>query len=271
MRTHFSSAVAIVVTLLFVLGTVGCRSNGGPWYNPKSYSWSQPFAKDSQAPPYSPDALANKKPSLEASPNVSVPQGGYTDESSLHSNRSIPQGGTPGGYPLDQGGYHSPVASNTYGGYSVAEPSPYPPTYAGGQPSAANAAAYQYQYPSEVPQMAQQGNQNQMPYGYSDYAAGTPAGTQYHPTSAVSYTQATPNYPSVDNGTPNPAMTGGNYAPFSAALPQNDPYVAAMQQPAPVTPTGGYYDQSAPAPYTNGGVPVATPYQPYQPTGGYSY
>ena len=259
MRIHVSSTVTILVTLLFVSGTVGCHSNGGAWYSPKSYSWSNPFVKSSQAPPYAPEALANTKPSLDASPNVGIPPGGYTDGLNAYASRSGSQNTTSSGYAPDQGGYPSPIASqgatSPYGGYSVAEPSPYPPTYAGGQPLATNAAAtQQYQYPAEMaPQMAQQGNP--MPYGYSDYAAGA----QYQATSAVSHPSATPNYDNNYGGA-NPAMNGGNYAPFGAT-PQNDPYAAANIQ------------QSIPAAYTNDAVPVATPYQPYQPSpsGGYSY
>jgi len=258
MRIHFSSAITILVALLFISGTVGCRSNGGAWYNPKSYSWTNPFVKGNMAPPYAPEALANTKPSLDASPNISTPQGGYTDESSFYASRSGALSGTPSGYSPDQGGYQGTVASqalNPYGGYSIAEPSPYPPTYAGGQPSATVATTpQQYQYSAEMAQqMTQQGNP--MPYGYSDY----PAGAQYQPTNAVSYPSATPGYDNNYNyGGANPAVNAGSYAPFGAAPPQNDPYATAIQQTTPVS-------------YTNGSTPTATPYQPYQPTGGHSY
>ena len=262
MRNHFSTAVTVFVASLFVLGTTGCRSNGGPWYNPTSYTWIKPSDKGSQAPPFAPEAFANPKPALEAQPNIESPMGGYSDGASLYSNRSVAQSGVQNSYPLDQGGYHSPVASNSYGGgYSVAEPSPYPPPYASGQPSAM-ASPQQYQYPAEMAQQA-----NPMPYG-SDYSAGA----QYPHTNVVSpyptaaSSQAAPNYgTSVSDpyGNANPAM-GGNYAPFGA-VPQNDPYAATQQQaPAPY---------GTPSPYANEGVPVATPYQPYQPSpsGGYNY
>jgi hypothetical protein len=272
MRIHFSSAVTIFVTLLFISGTVGCRSNGGPWYHPKSYAFTNPFAKDNQAPPYSPSTQANTKPSLDSHPNISNPPGGFSDESSLYANRSGSYNGTSSASSSDHGGYPSPVTvasqgtSNPYGGYSIAEPSPYPPTYAGGQPSATNAAAhqYQYQYPSEATQPG-----NPMPYNYNEY----PAGTQYQATSAVSYPPTTLNSTSPDNyGSTNPAM--GNYAPFGAPS-QNDPYTAAIQSQSqpPAPPAGSYYNQPAtPAPYhTSEGVPAGTPYQPYQPSSGYSY
>ena len=258
MRTHLSTVAAIFVALLFVSGTVGCRSNGGPWYNPTSYTWMKPsFAKDNQAPPFAPEAFANKKPSLDAQPNVDRPIGGYSDEPSFHASHSSSSLSSPSSnYPNEQSSYHNPVASNVYGGYTVAEPSPYP-SYVGGQPSPMATSPQQYQYPAE---MAQQGN----PYG--DYATGA----QYPQTNVVypsaTPNQATPNYgtPSVDPyGGANPAMTSGNYAPFGAA-PQNDPYAAMQQQQAPAA-------YAAPSPYANEGVPVASPYQPYQPTGTYSY
>ena len=152
MRVHFSTFVTIFVALLFVAGTVGCLSNGGTWYNPKSYTWTKPFGKDSQAPPYTPDALANPKPSLDSHPNIDRPAGGYSDESSLQANRSAAQSGPSSGYSHDQGGYQNTVATNPYGSYSVAEPSPYPPTYASGQPTVASTAPQQYQYQPEIVQ-----------------------------------------------------------------------------------------------------------------------
>ena len=257
MRTHLSTVAAIFVALLFVSGTVGCRSNGGPWYNPTSYTWMKPsFAKDNQAPPYSPEAFVNKKPALEGQPHIERPMGGYSDEPSFQASRSSSLSSPSNNYPIEQSSYHNPVASNTYGGYTVAEPSSYPPPYDYG--SGPQPMQQQYQYPAE---MAQQGN----PYG--DYTTGA----QYPQTSAVypsaTPNQATPNYgtPAVDPyGNANPAMTSGNYVPFGAS-PQNDPYAAMQQQQqAPAA-------YPAPSPYANEGVPVASPYQPYQPAGAYSY
>ena len=265
MRIHFSSVVTIFVMLLFISGTVGCRSNGGAWYNPKSYTWTNPFAKDNQAPPYMPDSFANanKLPSLDSQPNISNPPGGYSNESSLYSSRSGSHSGDMGGYSPDQGYQNSGSSPNPYGGYSIAEPSPYPPAYAERQPSGTNGP-----YQTETAQYG-----NPMPYGGNVYP-----GTEYHATSATSVNPNTHNYPpamhstSVDNYGVDPM---GNYAPFGTMSP-NDPY-AAVQQPSTVPPVG-FGDQPAHAPYPNqnpypnGGVPVASPYPPYPPsTGGYNY
>ena len=80
MRTRTNSIVAAFVLLSLVSGAIGCRSNGGPWYNPKSYAWHNPF-KASEAPAFDAEgtAQANQKPSIGAQPNVNTPPGGYTN------------------------------------------------------------------------------------------------------------------------------------------------------------------------------------------------
>ena len=280
MRLHFSSAVTIFVTLLFVSGTVGCRSNGGPWYNPKSYTWTSPLTKNTEAPLYSSGAQASTKPSLDSHPNISTPQGGYSDESNFQTNRAGSYGGTTGGYSSGQDMSQSQTASsqsppNMYNTYSVAEPSPYPPTYTEGQLAATNGTApapyhqQQYQYPAETIQYS-----DQTPYSATGSPVAYPTSAyEYQAGSAViNYSQA-PNYGTVDNyGSVNPSMTSGNYAP-SVATNQNDPYTMMQQQPTSASPIGYGYDQLSPtpSPYTGGGVPVASPYQPYQPSGGYNY
>ena len=258
MRMTPSSVVTVFVALLFVSGTVGCRSNGGPWYNPKSYAFTNPFTKDKDnpAPPFSAGHTAQGKPSLGAKPNVDVPDGGYSDSSRL-ATRSPSQSGMQGGHSFES--QPSPVASSLHSGYSVADPSPYPSHYMSGQPSVTTASHAQYQYQPEM-----QHGINQGPYGY-DY----PAGTQYHPVNMVS-PSTTPNYATAENfgsafGSTGPsAMSGGNYAPFGAAQPQqNDPY-GAMVQPQPATQF----------PYASESMPTAFPHQPqpYHPqSSGYSY
>jgi hypothetical protein len=271
MRVHFSSIVLIFTALLLVSGTVGCQSNGGAWYNPKSYSWTNPFSKENAAPPYSPNALANK-PSLDAQPNINTPQGGYTDKA-LTANRTGSPGGTASASPPEHWSQQSSMGSqgtpNPYSNYTVPEPSQYLP-YAGaydGQGAAASPYQYAQQNPSPYqysPETAQRSNS--MPYG-GDYSV--PAG--YQPTA---------NHVPVDNFSVNPAAgnyTVGNYPPLGGAHP-NDPYIAGVQQPqqsGAVQPTGfGVYNQPASGSYQSEGVSTASPYQPYPPPaagGGYNY
>ena len=85
MRIQHRYIFTVITVLLLISGSSGCRSNGGAWYNPNTYSFSNPFnkdafAKDNLAPLFNPSgSMANKKPSLNASPNIDTPPGGYRD------------------------------------------------------------------------------------------------------------------------------------------------------------------------------------------------
>lgn len=284
MRVHFSPIVTVYVALVLILGTVGCQNTGGAWYNPKSYTWTNPFSKDSHNSLYS-SSKKPAKPSIESRPNVSPPEGGYTSNGS-YAGRSA---GYSSGHSLDGGQQNLMTAqpsSSPYAGFSSAgaEPSSYPPQYltgAGGQSysnQGVTPSSYQqyptqqslpsYQYPeTQQTHTAQQGTT--MPYGGNEYPAG-----QYQPTAGH-----TPLYNNYESG------SSGNYNPYGT--PQPDAYNAsAIQQPsmynAPASGVssqagrGNGYDQSsasapyqtAPASYGNG-VSVATPYNPYPPTSGF--
>jgi len=251
MRVHFSSIAAFAAALLFVSGTVGCRSNGGDWYKPTTYSWYNPFTQESPATTRPSDAFANtKKPSLDSHPNVSTPQGGYSDGSSL-ANRSTPQQtGTSGGYAPDSWGQQNMgqqnmAASHTppshLSGYTLAETSPYPPPYITSGPATGG---------QQMQQMAQQ---NSMPYGPSDYVQ-----TVYHqpgyPGNPGVYQQQQQPTQQVPPGTYGGMEQPGQYAPFGV-MP-NDPY-AAIQQPVTVPAAGVGFEQQQP------------PAQAYPPQGGF--
>ena len=240
MRIHFSSIATIIVALLFISGTVGCRSNGGDWYKPGTYSWVNPFEKSSQESPRSSGTLAKSKPSLNEHPNISTPQGGYSAGASSGEFAASPSSaGTLNSSVADSwGGQHNPMASQVppshLSGYTVAEPSPYPPSYmVEGQNMVGShsVAAAPMQHPhSQFPQeMAQQ--QNLMPYGPSDYVR-TGLHQQVNTANTSVYQQPAQQ---TQMG------VQGNYAPFGVA-PQSDPY-AAIQQPAAVPPMGFGYEQ----------------------------
>lgn len=291
MKIHFTSAVTIAVTLLFISGTIGCQSNGGAWYNPKTYTWSNPFSKKNEAPSYSAATSANPKPSFDSSPNIEEPRGGYTEETNAYASRAGSQSGSSNGFPLDQGRTPTPApqgTTNPYssgGGYSVAETSSYPPPYAGSQPQGAEGTTQnQYHYPSSG-QYSQATNTAvaETPLGSSPYANNNYAvGAQYPSPNVTNYPPATSNDAmanpyggATQTGTSvatNSTATTGNYAPFTATS-QQDPYATQVQQTAvhptqATVPASGYYDQSvglqpATAPQNNGGYynqPSPSPY-----------
>ena len=276
MRANISSMATVFVALLFVSGTVGCRSNGGDWYNPKSYAFTNPFAnmnnpfaKDNQAPPFSPDSVANSKPSADSQPNVGVPPGGYTDDA--YANRAGSTNmATPSSIPAHWG-QPNPMAqhgsSSALGGYTDPEPSQYAsyPDYA-----RQNAASAPYQYAPNSnpylyqPEAAHQAN-SQMPYG-NDYMQ-----PSYQATSAYA---AQPPANSIPAGTYGTTEQPGPYTPFGTMSPV-DPYTAAQYPGAPTSSPALSYEPSAPGPHVGLGypgeyAPTASPYQPPAIGGGYN-
>jgi len=279
MRVHFSSIVTILLALLLVSGTVGCRSNGGPWYNPTTYSFASPSGKGRPASPYS-SSVANQKPSLDAQPNISAPHGGYTDNASFAASPAS-SGGTVSNTPPAHWAQHNPVPQqnvpNSYSSYTVADPSQYSPqTYTeayGGQSVPAPTSTYPY--------VATQGQQS--PYQYSpepvqqahSYPA-MPYGEQQHAQTAYQTTSAYQQQPMYNApvGTFGAANQPSQYG-SQGTMPPNDPY-AGMQQPSTVPPSGFGQEQpvSPSYAYPSEGVSVAFPYQSYQPpvaSGTHSY
>jgi len=76
MHTRNNPIVAALVLLSLVSGAIGCKSNGGAWYKPNSYTWHNPLKKGESIAPYQ-DRTATTKPSMREQPNVATPPGGY--------------------------------------------------------------------------------------------------------------------------------------------------------------------------------------------------
>ena len=266
MRVNFSSVATIAVALLFISGTIGCKSNG-PWYDARSYSFSNPFSKDnrgskggSQAPLFS-ASESNRKPSLDAGPNIENPQGGYTSSTSLANRSDVPVSNIP---PAHWGEQRSPIAQQSMqGSYTVPEPSTHSlygsDIYAGGQGVPQQQyQSNQYQYQPEV---AQHAYGNVSPYGMGEY----------QPT--VYQTPVTQNEYPMNQNQVNIHGLGempGSYSPMGG-MPQQyppqqisqqyDPYNAAVPQP----PQGyGGYEQPMPGAY-QGNPAVGIPQQTYPP------
>lgn len=88
MRIRTKSIVTAIALLSLVSGAVGCRMNGtGPWYNPQSYSWHNPFNHgDAPARDDAPAHAMTAKPSMGMSPEVSIPPGGYAQHGSAEAD-----------------------------------------------------------------------------------------------------------------------------------------------------------------------------------------
>jgi hypothetical protein len=272
MRVHVSPFFIIVVALLFVSGTVGCRNTGGgPWYNPSTYSFSNPFNREGQNPSAASNTPQKVKPTLGETPNINTPPGGFTEGTSL-AERPGSIGGTVSSTPPDHWGQQNhvaPTSNSSFGGYTVPEASQYAPYNTGmydGQGQGGFPAPHVYQNQQQYPPQ-----QNPAPNQYPQYQ-----GEAAQPVGNPAPYNVSPTYgavPPQGGGFPHPSsqLQGdyaqtGNYAPIGIT---SDPYAPyAMQSMNSVQQPGlGGYEQPMPAPYQQGipteGVSIATPHQVY--------
>ena len=235
MRVNFSFVAAFFVALL-VLGTVGCRSNGGPWYNPSSYAFTNPFAnakddagRNSLAPSFGGgEATANARPSLDAQPNIGIPPGGYTDGTSLAGR---PAAGNTGGSTQPPAAWETQnlMAQQPppFGGYSVPEPTHYSLS---GAYAAHNAGATHMSHQQAVPQGG--GLLYQEPV---QQAHNTMSHTSHQPTAL----QQPAGVPAggIHGGWDQP----GHHAPIGGNMPSQHDHFAVPPQPGGFPPAG--YEQ----------------------------
>ncbi|MDR3198277.1 MAG: hypothetical protein LBU34_10465 [Planctomycetaceae bacterium] len=271
MHIQKKSIVGTLMCFLLIFGVIGCRLNGN-WYNPKSYTWYNPF-KSNEAPAFDAEgtAHATPKPSLGVPPNVTPPTGGYTskeDEARFFAGKSkenIPQYGASlpadgnrvasANTPLTSTTHSYAPANNAYGNYG----STYGVTNNGlAAESQATPTRYQQtNYHYEQPTTNIPANQPGVYPGYGVQENGAVPPHVYQP----SYT--TP--PTTSFAAPNPQTT--NYTPF--ATPENTTIYNTQQPTLPAynTPQPAYNStqpvynttQPVPPPNNNYGVPTATP------------
>ncbi|MDR0337632.1 MAG: hypothetical protein LBI18_11135 [Planctomycetaceae bacterium] len=272
MHIRKNSIVVTLVCFSFIFGIVGCRSNGGAWYNPKSYTWHNPF-KSNEAPSFDAEgtAHATPKPSLGAQPNVTPPPGGYTskeDEARFFAGKSkenssvvVPQYGAT--LPNDGNRIASanvPAALTTPSGYTPAESyNPWNNGVAANGATAghqANPTPTQYQHTNYY---YEQPTTNALPNQPGNYPSaglqenGTVTPPVYQPSYATPTTTtsyAAPNNPQI-----------ANYASY----PENTPTYGAQ----PTLPGYNNAAQPVPPPANNYGVPTATPHNP-DPAAGFT-
>jgi hypothetical protein len=272
MRIRTESIVTALVCVSLLFGAIGCRLNGGAWYNPKSYSWHNPF-KSNEAPSFDAEgtAHASVKPSLGAQPNVTTPPGGYTskeDEARFFAGKKdsmvVPQYG---------------VGTLSADGSRVASANVPPASTSGYAPTDHSYNPYA----------------TTNPYGAADnsLAAGHPTPTQYQQTN-YHYEQAAPAVPAnqpgaypvsgfPENGTTSPpayqpyntpasspyatpAPANANYAPYGT--PESNPTYGTQTNLPPYTTQPQPIQQTLPP--NNYGVPTATPYQVDPAAGGFT-
>ncbi|GHT42734.1 hypothetical protein FACS189443_6030 [Planctomycetales bacterium] len=245
MRIYTSTLVTFLVTLMILSGTIGCKSNGGPWYNPKSYTWtgfpkSAGVEKGREAEAFAGNR-GNAKPSLETQPSVSTPPSGYTSGGYVANNNDDSRFHGQNSYSIPVTSESRTASPAPYGGYSVASDnavsSPYPSSIA--QTSAAlpvqtaqPSAAANYQYPGDAASLATNNT-------------GIYQGQSFVPTSATAHAQPVGAYQTAP-ATPN------SYSPYDASASVN----YGQANPVPQTAPAGYGAAEQLAnPYAAGAAP----------------
>ncbi|MCL2305212.1 MAG: hypothetical protein FWC43_07705 [Planctomycetaceae bacterium] len=115
MRRQYRSFVVTMVVVSLCCGFIGCKSNGGRWYKPSSYTWHNPFKnkgfEEDEFGQLAEDNNGIRMPREGQSPDLDLttPAGGYSGNQvaqtpSRSTNVNVPQasGSTVGGYPQQQ-------------------------------------------------------------------------------------------------------------------------------------------------------------------------
>ncbi len=211
MRTRIQSIVAAFVLLSLlslVSGAVGCRSNGGDWYNPKTYSFYNPF-KPNEAPLFDPEGSAqvNNLPSMGAQPDVSTPPGGYGNGGSA----VVTQYGASTDSALGNS-VHGNTAENRV---ALVNPTPSQTTY----PGSTNAPFGYEQYPYQKTTLHSPEATSQAPSGFGGPTNSMPVASGADPM--VYPGGAVPNGVMGGIATPSPTES---YSPFATpAAPSGMP------------------------------------------------
>ncbi|MDR2641165.1 MAG: hypothetical protein LBC74_00060 [Planctomycetaceae bacterium] len=272
MQTKTKLLYKTVLLIVLIIGTVGCRSNGGPWYDIRSYSLYNPLRLEDHGRKDAPAVADNNtitKPHIDSRVDIKKPDGGYNnpnrelltrDTNGVNSNQNYPQEN-----PIQRTGFHQQIIPNpnSYNGTT--------PSYDNGLGTATPPVTYGYETASSQPSGYSQphnfvpqpvGAKNDMlgsPNPSSIAPAGFPITSTYPPNGSYSNPQDHGNVNAPVSGpfanpigqpnyNPQPVNHGidANYDKTSVATPYSG-------QPNPI-PNSGQYPNPNPA----GVIPYST-------------
>ncbi|MDR2762426.1 MAG: hypothetical protein LBB88_07495 [Planctomycetaceae bacterium] len=252
-KTLFKT-IALIVLVFNAVGAVGCKLNGGPIYDPRSYSIYNPFRLETH-PNTDTDKIA--KPDIDAPVDIRQPDGGYYDQrkenTSLvqagHNANGIEQVQYP---PIQKTGYHSEQPQP-----STLTPTPYgmpTPSYGNTIPQPVTGSGYSQPSASNFPAEVKNDPLGHNPYAASTNVTGYPSSTTYSPQ--PNYPSSASTYPSTSYQperafTPNPQDQGNVNGTVSS------PFANPPSQPNTTTPPV-FYGASTSNP--NGQLPVTNSY-----------
>lgn len=262
--------IAALAALLAIGGAgIGCKSNGGPWHNPSSYSFYNPFSghkdEDLHAKQTDSSVLESQRPSLSATPDIKKPMGGYASQNEAPAFKGNTQS-SPSTNSIAGSGYN-PAQQIQTSPYSATSPYAQPTTAGTVQPAS-------YQPATDPNRVAMAGGYGTAsPTGYSSpEAAYDPAAVSQAYAQPQSYAQpqAYIQPQTIDPVNSQPYQSGTGYPanPQNSYAPQGQPGVAPFEAPIQQNPYGAATTPSQG--YSTAQMPTQTdPYQYRSPASPY--
>jgi hypothetical protein len=257
------------LTVALLLPLVGCRSTNGKFYNPKTWTFYNPFSKKSKDAAFEqqyaePSGGGIPRPSEMSQPQLDVPQGGYQQQTPpsqfgqgyhpQYNNQSSYQGAAPSGSPIPYSSSPAlyPNASDatpsSYApdAYSQVPPTSfpgqgYPPTSSGAPPAAASGYSPQDSAVAMNPGGSYSAGQENSLYSQ-------PSQSSSPPPAAGNYGNAAPYADSTGDPSNDPLRGSysqqNSYGPSDSGLPGNDSPPISPETTPPAA--GGQYNSFAP-------------------------
>ena len=204
MRRQHRSFLAMMILVSLCCGFVGCKSNGGRWYKPNSYSWHNPFKRaaveEDEYGMFAEDNNGIRLPKDGQTPELDTPAGGYSKNSNAVATNmdSAPRTGVP-----------APANSGYYSGTQMQQQANPAVAMNGGIQQTTYPQPQQYQTPAPVA--------NQQYYNQT-------------PQNTAPVQNANPNY-GTNYQQPNVATYQNQYPPQSVNPPVSQTYTAPAQYP----------------------------------------
>ncbi|MDR2169884.1 MAG: hypothetical protein LBP59_07075 [Planctomycetaceae bacterium] len=281
MRTKTKLFFRTIVLAILVAGVIGCKSNGGPWYDVRSYAFYNPLRLEDHARSEAPASESDiAKPHMDPRVDIRQPEGGYYYEQrkeaapALAHNGGNTNGIEPVPYSSFQktGLHNDQPPNNTNLQPAFGMPASPAPTYNGinnstsqpitqsgyTQPASYNHGNYpSANYSTQEVKNDAAGFPNTYATPNTSATAGFPAVTKYQADN--NYPQ--PNYPQPNYAQPDNGINTAVASPFANPTGQQYPGTPTSYgagQPANLQPGTGTYNGGG-LPATSNGSIYTTP------------
>ena len=209
MRRQHRSFLAMMIIVSLCCGFIGCKSNGGRWYKPTSYSWHNPFKRtvveEDEYGMLADDSNGIRLPKENQTPELDTPAGGYSRNANTVATNANPAART--GVPAPATGY-----------YGSAQPQANPAVAMNGGVQQTTYNPQQYQ--TQAPAVNQQQYYNPAPQNTAAMQNVNPNyGAGYQQPNAATYQNPYPPQPTNQQYNTAPAQYAPTQDAFGAVQP----------------------------------------------------